>query len=522
MKAGRGPVHPGLFPKETIMRKGFMDRASEILVAEGVTKRFGGLVALDEVHLQIRRGEVHALVGENGAGKSTMMNIIGGVIRRDEGSIRFEGKEVDFATPMEAIDSGIAVIHQELSMMPDLNIIENVYMGRMETHYGRIMWDVMAKKTAQQLSRLGLTIDPYKKINRLTTSHRQMVEIAKAISTNAQLIVMDEPNSSLTESESERLFTVIDNLQKEGISIIYVSHKLDEVLRIADRITTFRDGQYVGTLERSEASVKKIIRMMVGRDVEVCSYPAGKTGDPVLQVRGLNGQMFQDITFSLKRGEILGFSGLVGAGRSELARALFGADPVMSGEVILEGRPVSFSSPQKAISAGLAMLAEDRKTQSIFPNLPIWMNLSISRLSQMSRYGVVDWKKVARIVNEYTAKFSIKMGNNQHPISSLSGGNQQKVILARWLAVNPQILILDEPTHGVDVGAKADIYTFIHQLAAEGLGIIFISSEMPELMALCHRIIVMHEGSITGVLSRDEFSEERIMTLAAGYAEQTV
>lgn len=499
-----------------------MDKRKYILKADNVSKRFGGVLALDAVQLKVRKGTVHALVGENGAGKSTMMNIIGGVISRDQGTIEFDGSAVQFANPMEAIQEGIAVIHQELFMMPDLNIIENVYMGRMETKAGRILWNVMAQKTEKELAKLGLVLDPYTKISKLTTSHKQMVEIAKAISTHAKLIVMDEPNSSLTETETEKLFTVIDSLKKEGISIIYVSHKLDEVLRISDDITAYRDGKYIDTLYKSEATVKKIIHMMVGRDVEVSQFSRREISEKILEVKNLSSKQFTDISFSLHRGEILGFSGLVGAGRSEVMRAIFGADTYERGNVFLEGKKLRFSSPAKAIRAGIAMLAEDRKTQSIFPNLPIWLNMTLSKLQSISKRGRILWNQSAKIVDEYTRKFSIRMGNDQNPISSLSGGNQQKVILARWLAVNPKVLILDEATHGVDIGAKADIYKLIHQLADEGISIIFISSEMPEIMALCHRVAVMHEGRITGILNHEDITEEKIMTLAAGYKEEAI
>lgn len=493
-----------------------------ILKAQDVTKRFGGLVALDSVRLDVLKGEVHALVGENGAGKSTMMNILSGVFPKDAGSIEYQGESVEFSSPMDAIKQGIAIIHQELSMMPDLNIIENVYMGRMESTFGRIDWKTMAERTRTQLARIGLRLDPFMKVSELPTSHRQMVEIAKAISVDAKLIIMDEPNSSLTESESKRLFEVIRSLQADGIAIIYVSHKLDEVLHISDRITSFRDGKYVGTVNTKDATVKTVIQMMVGRDVEVSSYPREPYGETLLSVRGLSGRGFEDISFDLHQGEILGFSGLVGSGRSEVARALFGADPHTSGSIELEGRAVRFNTPQMAIKSGIAMLAEDRKTQSIFPNLPIWLNMALSQMPRISRKGKIDWKAISSIIDTYTKKFSIKYGKDTNPISSLSGGNQQKVILARWMAVNPSILILDEPTHGVDVGAKADIYSFIHELSKAGLGVLFISSEMPELMALCHRVCVMHEGKITGILDHTELTEERIMTLAAGYQEESI
>lgn len=491
-----------------------------MLKADGISKRFGGVLALNNVNLKVKKGEVLALVGENGAGKTTMMNLIGGVFPRDGGTIIYDGKEVDYKNPMEAINDGISIIHQELSMMPDLNIIENIYMGRLKTRHGKILWKEMAELTKQQLAKLELHLNPYTKIEDLLCSQKQMVEIAKAISSNSKLIIMDEPNSSLTEDESEKLFKIIDKLKASGIAIIYVSHKLEEVMRISDEITVYRDGTFINTVKKVDTSVSEIISMMVGRDVQIATFERPKIGEKILEVEHLSGKAFKDVSFSLNRGEILGFSGLVGAGRSEVNRAIFGVDKFSDGTIKYNGEPVKFANARESIGKGFAMLSEDRKTQSIFPGLPIWLNICLSELPRScSNVGKVNYSKINEIVDQYTNKFRIKYGSKNNSINSLSGGNQQKAILARWLATKPQILILDEPTHGVDVGAKEDIYKFINQLSKEGISIIFISSEMPELMALCHRVVVMHEGSITGILDYKEFTEEKIMALATGFVK---
>lgn len=489
-----------------------------ILQAKGITKKFGGLVALDKVDLNVKRGHVHALVGENGAGKSTMMKVIGGVIQKDSGTILFDGDEISYRNPLEARQNGIAIIHQELSMLPDLNVIENVYMGKFITKAGRIDWKTMRRMTLEQLRRLDLNIDPETRLCDLLSSQRQMVEIVKAISSDAKLIIMDEPNSSLTEEESERLFQIIEKLKADGITIIYVSHKLEEVKKISDEITVLRDGQYIDTVETKDVEVQDIIKMVVGREVKISDFERAKVGKEILCVKNLTGQGFRNISFILSEGEILGFSGLVGSGRSEVCKAIFGADKFDSGHISFRGESIRFKNSAEAISRGFAMLEEDRKVQSIFSGLPIWYNMSVSRMRKISPRGIISYSKVQKIVREFTDKFDIKYVDKNHPISSLSGGNQQKVILARWLATQPSILILDEPTHGVDVGAKAEIYKFIQKLSQEGIGIIFISSEMQELTALCHRIAVMHEGEMTGILERKDFDQRKIMNLAAGFA----
>ena len=498
-------------------------RPNEILTQEyilevaGISKRYGGVQALNDVNLNAQRGEVHALVGENGAGKSTLMKILGGIVKRDSGSILFRGDAVDFSSPMQAILSGIAIIHQELSMLPSLNVIENVFMGRMPTKFGKVQWKTLERETLNVLAQVGLDIDPYTLVSDLSISQRQLVEIAKAISIHADLIIMDEPNSSLTDTETERLFEVIESLKAQDVAIIFISHKIEEVMRISDRISVMRDGQSIGTLAQAEATLDTVIRMMVGRELSRESIHVGHTiGEALLEVKGITGEEFSDVSFTLRKGEILGFAGLVGAGRSEVARAIFGADAAQAGDIVFEGRTVRFRSPNDAIEHGLAMVPEDRKKLSLFMELPIRFNMAMAELprSGMSRNGVIDHHGVDAIVQDFVEKLNIKIGGLDDPVSSLSGGNQQKTILARWLAINPKLLILDEPTHGVDVGAKSEIYKLMHALSLQGISIMLISSELPEILMMSDRVVVMREGRVTGVLEGNQMTEDIIMACA--------
>jgi ABC-type sugar transport system ATPase subunit len=491
-----------------------------ILKVEKVSKHFGGVQALNEVDFDLYYGEVHALVGENGAGKSTLMNILGGVVQKDGGRVIYKGEEVDFPSPNESIAAGISVIHQELAMLPQLNVIENVYMGSMPGRRGVINWKKAEQDTRRELAQVGLNIDPHLLASELSISHRQLVEIAKALSKNASLIIMDEPNSSLSDTETERLFEVIQSLKERGVAIIYVSHKIEEVLQIADRISVLRDGQYRGTILKSEASVDKIIQMMVGRELRREAAEVNRSFGPVrLEVRGLTGGRFQDVSFDLHQGEILGFAGLVGAGRSEVARAIFGADRVQSGEIYLDGEKIQFDSPGQAIKHGLAMVPEDRKLLSLFMDMPISFNLSVAILPRENRFGWIQQSHLAETARKYVDQLSIKVSSLENPIRSLSGGNQQKTTLARWLATNPKLLILDEPTHGVDIGAKADIYQLMRDLANQGISILLISSELPEILTMSDRVVVMHEGRVTGILPREQCNEHAIMMHATGMVE---
>lgn len=490
---------------------------SYLLKARDISKHYGGVQALKQVQLEVGYGEVHALVGENGAGKSTLIKILGGIVPRDSGTIIFDGREVVFHTPSESQASGIAIIHQELSMMPDLSVMENLFMNNMSHRLGFINWAHMRERTRAALDLVGLDVSPDAIVGRLSISQRQMIEIARALSTNARLIIMDEPNSSLSDAETERLFELIRGLTARDISIIYVSHKIDEVLSISDRITVFRDGKYIRTLARSEANEDTIISLMVGRELDRrLAEDAQVSEETLLEVQNLSGHGFHNVSFSVKKGEILAFSGLVGAGRSEVMRTIFGADKPTSGKIMWKGQEVRFRSPADAIRQGIAMVQEDRKALSLFMGMPIYQNMSMAELPLINRNGIIHEAREQRRVNSFVERLDIRLASIFAPVSSLSGGNQQKTVLARWLAIGPELLILDEPTHGVDIGAKSEIYNLVRELAKQGVSVILVSSELPEVLALAHRIVVMCEGRVTGILPRAEANEEILMTYATG------
>jgi ABC-type sugar transport system ATPase subunit len=499
-----------------------------ILQAKGISKRFGGVQALTNAELTLRCGEVHAIIGENGAGKTTLMNIFGGIIKRNKGIIVFNGEKVDFNSPLEAFKKGISTIHQELTMMPHLSVMENIFMGRLRkfkiSSKGIINRHKLINAAQKTLDLIELSIDPQTLVKNLSISEQQEIEIIKALSGDARLIIMDEPNSSLTDSETKRLFNVIGKLKKRGVSIIYVSHKIEEVLQIADRITVLRDGRFMGTLERSKATITRLFSMIAGREKKKTQPRKNQISDQILlSVSGLGGNGFNNISFDLFKGEVLGFYGLVGSGRSELGRALFGVNPVTEGTISLDDQPVFIDSPKKAIANGIAMVPEDRKEQALFMNLPIVLNTTISHLPQLSYLKFfIKSKHEKSIINDYVQLLNIKMNETSQPISALSGGNQQKVVLARYLMIQPRILILDEPTHGIDVGAKEEVHRLIEKSAAKGLGIIFISSEMPEIMSISDRIAVLHEGQLAGLFKRKEVTEEKLIAYATGYKLLTI
>ncbi len=490
--------------------------ADTVLSITNLSKTYGGVQALEGVSLDVRRGEVHAVIGENGAGKSTLVKIVSGVVRRDDGVVSFGGEQVEYANPREAIESGISIIHQELSMLPDLNVIENVYSGRMKNRFGIVDWNGLAARTRAALKVVESDIDPYAIVDTLSISDRQMVEIAKAVDKNCRVLIMDEPNSSLSEHETEVLFRIIKKLKADGIAVVYISHKLEEVLLISDRITALRDGAYVGTVNANETDVDALVNMMVGRNLIRGERRHHDQSEVILEVADLGGERFTDVSFELQKGEILGFSGLVGAGRSELARAIFGADSFETGQIYYKGSPVRFKDPRQAIESGIAMLQEDRKKLSLFFDQSIRANMSIAQLPHFARGGVIDTDSLNETVERFVDSLRIRLNTLEHPVNSLSGGNQQKTIVGRWLATRPDVLILDEPTHGVDIGAKAEIYQMIQALADDGMSIILISSELPEIIALSDRVVVMREGRITATLDHSRIDEETIMTYAAG------
>jgi ribose transport system ATP-binding protein len=501
-------------------------KSDYILEVKGISKNFGGIQALNNVDLTLYRGEVHAVIGENGAGKTTLMNIIGGIIKQDEGLLMFNGEEVEFNSPLEAFRKGIATIHQELTMMPHLNVMENIFMGRMKkfniSHFGFIDHQKLLNSSREALDLINFSTDPKSYVKDLSISERQGIEIIKALSGDASIIIMDEPNSSLTDLETKQLFSIIGRLTRRGVSVVYVSHKIEEVLQIADRITILRDGLSAGTIEKKEATVTSLFSMIAGHEMKgPHSRITNKSDHILLQVNALRGNGFHNISFDLFKGEILGFYGLVGSGRSELGRALFGADPVEEGTVILSGKPLSIDSPEEAIANGIAMVPEDRKEQALFMNLPVKSNMTISHLPELSRLNFfIRSSSENKEIKDYIRLLNIKLKEPSQHINSLSGGNQQKVVLARNLMIDPRIIILDEPTRGIDIGAREEIYQLIDRLAANGMGIIFISSEIPEIMNVSDRIAVLHEGRLAGILRREEVTEKKLIAFATGYSLQ--
>ncbi|MFU0832347.1 MAG: ABC transporter, ATP-binding protein [Oscillospiraceae bacterium] len=490
-----------------------------ILTMKGIDKSFPGVHALDHVDLELRKGEVLALMGENGAGKSTLMKVLTGIYKKDSGTITYEGREVEFNNPRQAQDAGIVIVHQELNMIGHLTVAQNIFIGR-EPRSGPIIDDAKMNADAKKLfDQLNIDIDPRETMNRLTVGKQQMCEIAKAISHQAKVIVFDEPTAALTDAEIEQLFKIIRDLREKQLGIIYISHRMDEINRITDRVTVMRDGCYVGTLITKECTKDDIINMMVGRVI----YETPKTESKVkpdapvvLKVEHLNaGRMVQDVSFELRKGEILGVAGLMGAGRTEMARALFGADPKDSGDIYINGKKVDIRTPQQAVAAGLSYLSEDRKRYGLVLKKNLFENSTLTCLQNYCKGGCFINKQAERkVTQEYVEKLKIKTPGVDQLVVNLSGGNQQKVIIGKWLIGDADILIFDEPTRGIDVGAKQEIYELMNQLAEQGKSIIMISSEMAEILRMSDRIIVMCEGKITGELGIEEATQAKVMHLA--------
>ena len=488
-----------------------------ILEMLDITKEFPGVKALDKVKLQVKPGTVHALMGENGAGKSTLMKCLIGIYHKNSGTIIYDGKEVDFNTTMEGLANGISMIHQELNPVMERSVAENVWLGR-QPMKNKLMVDhkKMRDDTAELFKQLDLDVDPNAKMKELTVSQMQMVEIVKAVSYNSKIVIMDEPTSSLTKAEVDHLFQIIRRLKSEGVAIIYISHKMDEIFEICDEVSVFRDGKYVATSNLSEITMDQLIAQMVGREItDMFPKVECPIGEVVLKVDKINaGKLVKDVSFELHKGEILGFAGLVGAGRSETAEALFGLRTITSGTVEINGKEVKIKSPNDAIRNGISFLTEDRRGKGIVGIRDITENTILSNLRAYST--PLNHKKIKSDVNEYVEKLRVKTPGTKELIKNLSGGNQQKVLVARCLLTDPDIIIIDEPTRGIDVGAKSEIHSLITQLAGQGKAIIMISSEMPEAMGMSDRLIVMHEGEVTGILDRSEFDQEEIMRLASG------
>jgi rhamnose transport system ATP-binding protein len=485
----------------------------------GIAKQFGAIGALRGVDLSLYAGEVHALVGENGAGKSTLVKILAGIYRPDAGVVKVGGEVIELRSPTQARALGIAVVQQEPMLFPDLDVAENVFMGRHPLdRFGRVDWKRMHREVDQLLASLDVSLSSHTPVQGLSVAEQQLVEIAKALSLQARVLVLDEPTAALSAHEVEELFAIVKQLRERGVAILFVSHRLEEVFTIADRLTVVRDGTQIITAPVSEVNTEAIIKHMVGRELSNL-FPKGEAeiGEVVLEVRHLTRPgVFADVNFQLRRGEILGFAGLVGAGRTEVARALFGIDRAESGETWLKGKKVHIRSPQQAMAKGIAYVPEDRHQQGLVMNFSIASNITLPILRQVSRLGLVDPRQEEKVADEYSSQLHVHSTGIEQLVNALSGGNQQKVVLGKWLATNPSVLILDEPTRGIDVGAKAEVHRIISDLAAGGLAIILISSELPEVLAMADRVIVLHEGSVTGTFARSEATQERVMFAATG------
>ena len=489
-----------------------------ILTMKGIDKSFPGVHALDHVDLEIRKGEVLALMGENGAGKSTLMKVLTGIYKKDEGTITYEGKEVEFENPRAAQAAGIVIVHQELNMMNHLTVAQNIFIGR-EIMKGNLIDDAKMNEEAKKLfAKLNIEIDPTEKMGNLTVGKQQMCEIAKAISHDAKVIIFDEPSAALTESEIEELFKIIRDLKEKGVGMVYISHRMDEIKVITDRVTVMRDGTYVGTIITKESTKDDIINMMVGRVIYEDPKAASnvKPDAPViLKVEHLNaGKMVRDVSFELRKGEILGFSGLMGAGRTETARALFGADKKDSGEIYINGKKVEINSPEDAVKCGIGYLSEDRKRYGCVVAKTVAENTTMASMENFMSGLFINKKKEEESAWEYVKALKTKTPTVDTEVVNLSGGNQQKVVIAKWLVRDCEILIFDEPTRGIDVGAKSEIYTLMNELVAQGKSIIMISSEMTEVLRMSDRVIVMCEGRKTGEIDISEATQENIMHLA--------
>ena len=490
-----------------------------ILEMKGIDKKFSGVHALKSVNLDLRAGEVHALMGENGAGKSTLMKVLCGIHKRNAGEVILFGKPVDFSNIKESQDAGISIIHQELNMMNHLTVAQNIYIGREPMVNGIYIDDKKMEEDARQLfEKIGVDIDPSVKVGSLTVGKQQMVEIAKAVSHDSKILILDEPTAALTQTEVEELFKIMNDLKAKGIGMIYISHRMDEINRISDRITVMRDGEYVGTLDTKDTTKDEIVKMMVGRVIYGDKKEQSTVSDDaevVLEVKNLNrGKEIKDVSFKLRRGEILGFSGLMGAGRTEVARAIYGADKPDSGEIYINGKKVRNRTPEEAVKNGICYLSEDRKRYGLLLDKSVAENSVLSNLDDYISCGFINDAKIEEAAEKENAKLKTKTPSMKQLLKNLSGGNQQKVIIARWLLKDSDIFIFDEPTRGIDIGAKSEMYTLMEELASQGKSIIMISSELSEIQRLSDRVIVMCEGRITGELDIADATQEKIMAYA--------
>ena len=494
--------------------------AEMLLEMKEIDKSFPGVKVLQNVQFSLNSGELHALMGENGAGKSTLMKILNGIYSKDNGTIIVKGKPEEITSTKVAEGLGISIIHQELNLIPYLSIMENIFLGR-EFKLGKtpfVNWKKMRSEAERYLKQLGMDLDPRTIVEELSVGQQQMVEIAKALSMQADILVLDEPTAALTDREIEKLFEVIAALKAKGVGMIYISHRMEEIFQISDCITVLRDGKYIGTRKTKETDMDELVRMMVGRDIND-RFPKIEItpGEERLRVEGISlGQKLRDISFSVRSGEILGLAGLMGAGRTEVAKVLFGVTPATQGKIFIDGKEATIRKPIDAIGAGIALVTEDRKHEGLILSLSIRENLSLPNLAKLSVSGFMKRSKESVLSEETIEKLHIRTPHAEQVVGALSGGNQQKVVIGKWLATKPKILILDEPTRGVDIGAKKEIYDLMNQLAKEGVAILMISSELPEVLGMSDRIIVMHEGRVTAELSREEATQERIMYAATG------
>ncbi len=504
---------------KAVRESGAVPEADYILEVNDVTKEFPGVVALDRVKFQLRRGTVHALMGENGAGKSTLMKIVAGIYTPDSGSFKLRGQHIQLRNPLDAQENGIAMIHQELNLMNPMTISENIWIRREPVNaFGFVNHAEMHRRTVELFDKLNIELDPDTEVGHLSVANRQMVEIAKAVSFNSDVLIMDEPTSALTEKEVDHLFKIIRALKSEGKGIIYITHKMNELFEIADEVSVFRDGKYIATKPSSEVTRDDIIQMMVGREItQMFPKETVPINDVVLSVKNLTlDGIFRDVSFDVRSGEILGIAGLVGSGRSNIAETVFGVTPASSGTIQIDGKQVNIFSPRIAMEHGMAFLTEDRKQTGCFLLLDVLENTQIAVLqNKYVKNGFVQQAQLAKDSEDMANRLRVRTPDMQEPVINLSGGNQQKVLICRWLLTEPRILILDEPTRGIDVGAKAEIHKLISRLAGQGVAVIMISSEMPEVLGMSDRIMVVHEGRVTGFLDRGEATQVKIMELAS-------
>ena len=486
---------------------------------KGIDKSFGTNQVLKNAGFLLKDGEVHALMGENGAGKSTLMKILTGVYTRDAGTVLVDGKEVVYKNPQEAEKAGIVFIYQELNVLFDLTVEENLFMGKELTKgFGICDKKAMRKKAQEIMDRMGVNIPVTAQMSDLSVGQQQMVEICKALMVDAKVLIMDEPTAALTQSETEVLFEVIKSLRAKGVSIVYISHRMEEIFELCDRITVLRDGSYIDTKYIKDINMDDIVQMMIGRTIgERFPKRDVQMGKEVIRVEGLtSGKLFKNVNFSVRAGEVLGVSGLMGAGRTEIMQAIFGNIPVESGKIYIDGKEVTIKNPRQAIAAGIGFITEDRKTEGLLLEKSIAENIEIVNLNKVSKNSVISMAKQKALVKKGIEEFLIKCFGPDHECNNLSGGNQQKVVLAKWIYTDPKILILDEPTRGVDIGAKKEIYSVINDLAAKGVAVIMVSSELPEVLGMSDRIMVVHEGKVTGIVEASEVDQAKVMTLATG------